>query len=239
MKLYSAVLREWRGGVASIGQKTNGLKFLTDHDPTAKDKPSLVEDLLDWEFTPSVKAGMDGYIVDPKMATLEDLEQTAWSQKENETVVLATLKLLPANYLDDEHLAGTKRARSDEEDNDNDSPPTKKRKRSFKKFTNEWCGRKRFGGWTDSAIHQMIDWCVSIRRDRVDKKYLNMEKVYHLWAGIREFGKEGKKRSKDRNSPQAQPINTSMAWDLDFMISQSTAPSTITGSDQEDEEQGN
>jgi hypothetical protein len=163
---------------------------------------------------------MDGYIVDPKTATLKDLEQAAWIRKENETAVLATLKPLPANYLDDEDKDGTKRAGSDEEDDDNESPPTKKkRKRSFKKFTNERCGRKRFGGWTDSAIHQMIDRCVSIRRDRVDKKYLNMEKAYHLWAGIREFGKDGKKQSKDWNSPQAQPINTSMAWDLDFMNS--------------------
>jgi hypothetical protein len=50
-------------------------------------------------------------------------------------------------------------------------------KLSFKKHTNEWCGRNRFGGWTDADIHQMIDWCVSIRQDQVDKKYLHMEKA--------------------------------------------------------------
>jgi hypothetical protein len=43
-----------------------------------------------------------------------------------------------------------------------------------------------------------------------------MEKAYHLWAGIKEFGKDGKKRSKE--SPHAaQPINTVNVWDLDFM----------------------
>jgi hypothetical protein len=33
----------------------------------------------------------------------------------------------------------------------------------------------------------------SIRQDPVDKKYLNMEKTYHFWVGIKEFGKDGKK----------------------------------------------
>jgi hypothetical protein len=85
----------------------------------------------------------------------------------------------------------------------------------------------------------MIDQCVSIRQDRVDNKYLNKEKAYHLWAGIKEFGRDGKKWSKDKNSPQAQPImNRSMAWDLDFMHSQTTIASTAMSSDQE-EEQGN
>jgi hypothetical protein len=37
-------------------------------------------------------------------------------------------------------------------------------------------------------------WVSSIRPDQVDKKYLNtMEKGYHLWAGIKEIGKDGKK----------------------------------------------
>jgi hypothetical protein len=53
----------------------------------------------------------------------------------------------------------------------------------------------------DSATHQMIGWCVlSIRQDQVDKKYLNMEKAYHLWAGIKEFGKdEVRNNQKIRN----------------------------------------
>jgi hypothetical protein len=77
--------------------------------------------------------------------------------------------------------------------------------------------KKLFEGWADSAIHQMIDWYVSISQDQVDKKYLNMEKAYHLWVGIKEFDKDVKKQSKDKKSPQAQPINTLHAWDLDFM----------------------
>jgi hypothetical protein len=93
----------------------------------------------------------------------------------------------------------------------------KKRKMSFKKYINERCGRHGCGGWIDDAIHQMIDWCVSIRQDQVNKKYQNMEKAYHLWAGIKEFGKDDKKQSKDKKSPQTQPINsTANAWDLDF-----------------------
>ena len=90
-----------------------------------------------------------------------------------EEAVLATLKPLP----DIEAGEGGN-------EDDNESPPNRKRKRlSFKKYRNERCGRKRFGGWTDAAINQMIAWCVSIRQDRQSKKYLNMEKAYHLWAG--------------------------------------------------------
>ena len=61
-----------------------------------------------------------------------------------------------------------------------------------------------------------------------------MEKAYHLWAGEREFGKDGKKRPQERTSPQARPINTSNAWDLDFMNSREAA-SVATQNNEENE----
>jgi hypothetical protein len=77
---------------------------------------------------------MDGYIVDPKAGSPDDLEHTAWGCKVIETTVLSALKPLPANYLDDEAVeidkAGTKQPSLDD---GNESPPTKKkRKLSFK-----------------------------------------------------------------------------------------------------------
>ena len=184
-----------------IAKKKHGLKFHTNHDTRAKDKSSLVEHLLDWEFIPTVEPGMDEYIIDPKTTSSEDLEQTAGDRMIIEGAILATLQPLPANYLDDDKKVETGEAGNED---DNESPPNKrKRKLSFKKYTNERCGRNRFGGWTDAAIHQMIDCCVSIRQDGREKKYLNMEKAHHLWAGDKEFGKNGKKRPQYKTSPQA------------------------------------
>ena len=215
-----------------LAKKKNGLKFQTDHETLAKDKPSLVEHLLDLEFIPSTEPGMEGYIVDPKKASAEDLQQAVGDRLVIEDAVLATLKPLPDNYLDDENMEADEAG-----DNDEESPPTKKRrKKSFKKYANERCGRRRFGGWTDAAIHQMIDWCVCIQKDRVDKKYLNMEKAYHSWAGNKEFGRDGKKRPQDKTSPHARPINTSNAWDLDFM-NERLATSAAGASNEEDNEE--
>jgi hypothetical protein len=216
-----------------MAKKKNGLTFDTDHDKRAKDKQSLVEHILEWEFDPSVEPGMEGFIKDPTSTSSEDLQLAAGDRMIIEEAVLATLKPLPANYLDDDD--NTEQAGEGNTVEDNDSPPNRKRKRmSFKKYTNERCGRKRFGGWTDTAINQMIARCVSIRQDRNSKRYLNMEKAYHLWAGEREFGKDGKKRPQERTSPQARPINTSNAWDLDFMNSREAA-SAATQSNVENE----
>ncbi len=41
-----------------MAKKKDGLKFQMDHDKRAKDKPSLVEHLLDWEFIPIVEPGL-------------------------------------------------------------------------------------------------------------------------------------------------------------------------------------
>jgi hypothetical protein len=198
-----------------LAKKKHGLNFLTDHDERAKDQPSLVEYLIDWEFNPSIEPGMEGYVKEPKTTTTEDLEQAAGDRMVIEEAIRATLKPLPANYLDDDE--DLERGEAGNKD-DNESPPNKKkRKISFKKYTKERCGRKRFGGWTDTAINTMIGCSVSIRKDRTDRKYLNMEKAYHSWAGEKEFGRDGKKRPQEKTSPQAQSINTSNAWDLDFM----------------------
>jgi hypothetical protein len=104
-----------------LAKKKYGLKFQTDHDLTTKEKPSIVEHILDWEFTTSMGPGMEGYIVDPKTDTHEDLEQAVWERNEIETAVQATLKPLPTNYLDDEAVE------TEEADNDNDTSPTKKK----------------------------------------------------------------------------------------------------------------
>ena len=65
----------------------------------------------------------------PKTDTLEGLEAAVWECKENERAVQATLKPLPANYLDDE--ADNE---SEETDNDNDTPPTKKEENELQKI---------------------------------------------------------------------------------------------------------
>jgi hypothetical protein len=101
---------------------------------------------------------MEGYIKNPETTSSEDLEQAADDRMIIEEAVLATLKPLPTNYLDDEAMEPGEAGNGD----NNESPPTKKsRKLSFKKYTKVWSGRKRFRGWTDAVIHQMIDWYVS------------------------------------------------------------------------------
>ena len=219
-----------------IAKKKRGLEFLTDHDPMAKDKKTLVEHLLDWEFIPSIEPGMEGYIKDPKIDQPEDLVQAAGDRMIMEDAIVATLKPLPVNYLDDDEDMETAGDAGTEEDNESPPAHRKKRKLSFKKYTNERCGRKRFGGWTDAAIHQMIERCVSIRKDRGDKKYLNMEKAYHLWAGDKEFGKDGKKRPQEKTSPLARPINTSNAWDLDFMNERLITSAAAQQNEEDDDE---
>ena len=62
-----------------------------------------------------------------------------------------------------------------------------------------------------------------------------MEKAYHLWAGDKEFGKDGKKRPQNKTSPQAHPINTSNGWDMDFMNNQLATSAAAHGNYEEDE----
>jgi hypothetical protein len=64
----------------------------------------------------------------PKTDTLEGLEAAVWECKENKTDVQATLKPLPANYLDDEA------DETEETDNDNDTPPTEKEEAELQKI---------------------------------------------------------------------------------------------------------
>ena len=56
-----------------------------------------------------------------------------------------------------------------------------------------------------------------------------------MWAGNKEFSKDGKKCPQDKTSPQARPINTLNAWDLDFMNDR-LATSTAVANNEEHEE---
>jgi hypothetical protein len=59
--------------------------------------------------------------------------------------------------------------------------------------------------------------------------------AYHLWAGNKEFGKDSKKCPQDKTSPQARPINTLNAWDLDFMNKNRLATSSAKAGNVEED----